>query len=319
MKLANVIEAWDTIFFAPQSPLPISLFRILYGCVSTLTLVLLHPQWLAWYGPRSWITLSTMQQVEPGPRLNLFTLIPQDSSSVEIVFWVALLAAICLTIGLFTRVSAVAVFLCLTSVDQRNVFILHGGDTFLRVAGFFLMFAPAGAAFSIDRWLCVRKGKPDPELQPIRPWAQRMIQFELCILYFMSFWWKSLGEPWVDGTALSYVIQLDEMRRFPLPQWLLQPMVLKLGSWFTLALELALGTVIWIKEFRYPLLLLGIMFHLGIEYSLNVPLFQWDVLSAYVLFVDPTDILRVRDRVVNLFAARSRQIEPRLSGAKGED
>ena len=56
-----------------------------------------------------------------------------------------------LAVGLFTRVNSVIVFICLASMQQRNLYITHGGDTFLRVAGFFLMFAPAGAALSIDR------------------------------------------------------------------------------------------------------------------------------------------------------------------------
>ncbi|MCU1343451.1 MAG: hypothetical protein JWN92_2874, partial [Candidatus Acidoferrum typicum] len=40
---------------------------------------------------------------------------------------------------------------------------------------------------------------------------------------------------------------------------------------------------------------LGLLFHLSLEYSLNIPLFQWDILSAYVLFIDPADITRAWD------------------------
>jgi hypothetical protein len=28
------------------------------------------------------------------------------------------------------------------------------------------------------------------------------------------------------------------------------------------------------------------LFHLSLEYALNIPMFQWDMLSAYVLFID---------------------------------
>jgi hypothetical protein len=51
-----------------------------------------------------------------------------------------------------------------------------------------------------------------------------------------------------------------------------------------------LGVLIWVKPLRYPLLLIGLLFHLAIEYSLNVPMFEWDVLTAYILFVEPADI-----------------------------
>jgi hypothetical protein len=256
------------------------------------TLVLLHGDWLTWYGTHSWISLATMRQVEPGARLNLFAIIPQNDDYIQALFWVSLTAATSLTVGLFTRVSAATVFLCLTSIQQRNLFITNSGDTFLRVAGFFLIFAPAGAALSIDRLIRLRRGKEGTELQPRSPWAQRMIQLELSLLYLTAFWWKSLGDPWVNGTALYYIIHLDEIRRFPIPQWITHALFIKLGTWIALVLEFALGTLVWIKEFRYPLLLLGLLFHLTLEYSLNVPLFQWDILSAYVLFLRPEDISR---------------------------
>jgi hypothetical protein len=290
MTLRKLREAWDHFFFAPQSPLPIALFRILFGlCVST-KVILLHADWLDWYGVHSWVTLPTMRIVEPGMRLNLFTVMPQDDRWIAAFFWVCLACALLLTAGLWTRVTSVAMFLCLNSIDQRNLLILHGGDTFLRVAAFFLMFAPAGAVLSVDRMVQIRRGKRNPELEPRAPWAQRMIQFELALMYLTSFWWKMKGHAWLNGTALSYVIHLHSIARFPVPSWLESAAILRAGSWFALALEFSLGVLIWFRRFRYPLLLLGLLFHLSIEYAFNLPMFSWDVLSAYVLFIDPEDL-----------------------------
>jgi hypothetical protein len=310
MSLRTALKAWNEFFFAPQSPLPIALFRVLYGINVRATLILLHVDWLNWYGVHAWVTLSSMTEIESGTRLNLFKLIPQDDRWIAAFFWVFLGFAVLLTIGLCTRVSSAAVFLCLTSIHQRNLFINHGGDTFLRLSGFFLIFAPAGAAFSVDRLIRMWAGREGLEIRPRMPWAQRMIQFELALLYFASFCWKSMGAPWVDGTALYYVTHVDEIQRFPLPGWLQHPLLLKLGSWFTLALEFSLGVLIWFKELRYPLLLLGLLFHLCLEYALNIPMFQWDVLSAYVLFIDPVDLTRVwcfiRSRAAGLVPQRKK-------------
>ena len=292
MKLKSLFEAWNAFFFAPQSPLPIALFRILYGVMVTATLLLLRPDWLTWYGVRAWVTLPTMLQAEPGPRLNVFTVIPQSDRWIEALFWVFLGSAILLTIGFLTRINSVIVFVCLASIQQRNLYITHGGDTFLRVAGFFLIFAPAGAMLSLDRLIRVRSGKTGASVPLCSPWAQRMIQFELALVYFVSFCWKVEGAPWVDGSALYYVFHLDEIQRFPLPSWTHSSLAIKLGSWATLVLEFALGVLIWIKDLRYGLLAFGALFHLCLEYSLNIPLFQWDVLSAYILFVDAKDIER---------------------------
>jgi hypothetical protein len=295
MSIRTVIDAWNEFFFAPISPVPVALFRILYGTAVIATLLLLRPEWLAWYGTHAWVSLSTVLKAEHGIRLDLFPLLPQSDRWIEAFFWVSLGSAVFLTIGFLTRISSVMAFLCLASIQQRNLYIDHLGDTFLRVAGFFLIFAPAGAALSIDRLIRMRRGKDGPLIQPRSPWAQRMIQFELALVYVVSFWWKSMGVTWINGTALFYVIHLNELRRFPIPSWIEQPIILKLGSWLTLLLEFSLGVLIWFKELRYPLLLLGLLFHLTLEYSLNIPMFQWDVLSAYVLFIDPADLTRAAD------------------------
>jgi len=132
-----------------------------------------------------------------------------------------------------------------------------------------------------------------------------MIQLQLSFLYLVTFLWKIKGAPWLQGTALFYVYHLDEFRRFPLPECFFHPTVLKLAGWSALALEFSLGVLIWVKELRYLLLALGLVFHLWLEYSLNIPLFQWDVLSAYVLFIEGDDLSRlwprIRRRVSALF------------------
>ncbi len=292
MMLQAARKVWDKFFFAPQSPTPIALFRVLYGVCVSVTLLLLRADWLDWYGVHAWVSRATMKTLEPGIRLDLFALLPQDNRWIVAFFCIFLGFAVLLTIGLWTRISSVVVFLCLVSIEQRNPFIAHGGDTFLRVAGFFLIFAPAGATLSLDRLICAHKKGRRLEVVPRAPWAQRMIQLELALIYFMSFCWKMKGHAWLNGTALYYATHLHEIQRFPLPAWTQNSVVLKLGSWSTLIVEFSLGVLIWFKRFRYPLLLLGLLFHFSLEYAFNLPMFQWDVLTAYVLFIDPADLAR---------------------------
>ncbi len=256
-----------------------------------------------------------MTTMEPGVRLNLFTVMPQNNHWITAFFWVFLAFTVLLTIGFWTRLSSAVVFLCLTSMQQRNLFITHGGDTFLRVAGFFLIFAPAGAALSVDRLIRIRRGREGSQILPRAPWAQRMIQFELALLYFCSFLWKLKGDAWRNGTALYYVTHLHEIQRFPLPGWIQYSFVLKMGSWSTLILELALAILIWFKPFRYPLLILGLFFHLCLEYAFNLPMFEWDVLTAYVLFIDPADLMRLGNMIRNRFTRRSRVISSPASAS----
>lgn len=292
MTLRGIANAWNRFFFEPQSPLPVCVYRIIFALVVLADAVLLRGDWMTWFGPRGLVTLQSMQRAEPGTRINLFAFFPQTEFWTNFIFWALVVSAIALCIGLFTRASSIAVFVLLASVHQRNLFITNGGDTLMRACAFFLMFAPAGAALSVDKWRRMRAGKEGPEVQPRAPWAQRMIQIQLALMYFMTFWNKSMGPAWVDGTALYYVYHLDQFRRFPTPGILQDMSVIRLESWGTLLVEFSLGVLVWIKELRYPILVVGLLLHLSLEWSMNVPLFQWIALSAYVTFVDGADMER---------------------------
>jgi len=159
--------------------------------------------------------------------------------------------------------------------------------------------------FSIDRWLRIWRRKEGSQVQLRSPWAQRMIQIQLALVYFAAFCWKVKGQPWLHGTALFYVYHLDALRRFPIPTWFLNPWVLKLGTWFALVFEFSMGILVWVKKLRYPMLAIGAAFHLWLEYSLNIQLFQWEILSAYILFVDPADIARVYGWIMRAPVAKS--------------
>ena len=193
MSVKSLVKAWNDFFFKPASPLPIAVFRIFFALLVIADLLLLSPDWLAWFGEDAWVSMATVHKLEPGVRINLFMLMPPGNLWPEVLFCVFLAFGIFLLAGFMTRASSIAVFICLASIQQRNPYIIHPGDTFMRVAAFFLMFAPAGAALSIDRLIRVRRGKEGPEIAPRSPWAQRMIQFELALAYLIACWWKSMG------------------------------------------------------------------------------------------------------------------------------
>ena len=292
MMLDRLRRGFDLFFFQPVSPLPLATFRIVFGLCVVATLLLLRPDWLDWFGVHAWITPSTQSVLEPGVRINIFQVLPESDTWILAFFWIFLAFSVLLTLGFCTRLSSIVVYVGLTSIQQRNLLIMHGGDTFLRVSSFFLMFAPAGAALSIDRIIRIRRGSEGGTVVPRSPWAQRMIQIELSLLYITSFWWKAKGHTWWDGSALYYITHLPEIQRFPIPAWVREPLMLKLGSWLALGIELSLGVLIWFRRVRYPVLLIGLGFHLCLEYAINIPMFQWDVLTAYVLFIDSIHLER---------------------------
>jgi hypothetical protein len=293
MTIRRLFQGWNEFFFKPQSPAPVCLFRIFYGLVVVADLVMLRPEWLMWYGPHAFTSLATTHKFFHGPNMNLIEILPQTDLALTVFFWVFLASAVMLTIGFMSRFTAVAVYLCLGSIQMRNGFILNSGDTLMLVCGFFLMFAPSGAVFSVDRWLRIRRGREDAgSVELCSPWAQRMLQIQTAVVYFATFYWKSMGILWVNGTAVYYALHLEDFHHFPLPP-LHNLFVIKSLTWLTLLIEFALAVLVWFKETRYPVLLAGVCLHLGIEYAMNIPLFEWMIVATYVNFIEPEDLTRM--------------------------
>jgi hypothetical protein len=70
------------------------------------------------------------------------------------------------------------------------------------------------------------------------------------------------------------------------------PLVMKIATWGTLVVEFSAGVLVWFRDLRYFVLLAVIGLHLGIEYSMNLPLFEWITMATLITFVDPVDLSR---------------------------
>jgi hypothetical protein len=292
ISLAALRDGWNRFFFEPVSPLPIAVYRAVLGFVVLINHALLLPDVRVWFGPRGALTPEGAVRISGGGGFNLLRMLPETEASAWLVFGLSCLFAFTLMIGFWTRASAVGLFLTLVTLSHRNPLILMSGDSFLRIATFYVMFSQAGAALSVDRWLRVRRGEENGPPRPAAPWAMRLIQLQLSMLYLYAFIWKIMGTMWLNGTAIYYTSRLPEFWRFPVPYAMEHMWTIRLSSWWTLVVEFALGVLIWVKELRYPVLIAGVLLHLGIEYSMNIPLFGLVMTSAYITFIEPERLER---------------------------
>ena len=140
----------------------------------------------------------------------------------------------------------------------------------------------------MDRLWRIFRGKEGDEPPLAVPWAQRLMQLQVATVYLGAFLSKAGGEKWANGTAAYYPLHLPETVRFPMlgsdVLW-----VINLITWGTIAVELALATLVWVPRLRLYVLAAGVMLHLGIEYSMNIPLFSFMMIVSYVTFLTAAD------------------------------
>ena len=289
MKLSTLYQNLSRNLFSYGSPLPLCFFRIAFGLVLLEYCVLLAPELVSFFSDTNGILrLETLNKIFGIPVINLIALLPSGDHWLVAFFAVFVLACIGLTLGLFSRISAILVYLGLVSFLHRNIYVHHGGDHLLAIAAFWMMFAPIDAALSLDcLWF---KKEPESDLpKHCSLWAVRAYQFQFALIYWQCSLSKLASPSWEDGTAMYYVFRHLEFARFPVPFVPQDFVLLKLFSWGAIACEFLGWTLIWFKETRYFVLLALLGLHIGIDYAMNIPIFEHIMIVSLLIFIPGED------------------------------
>lgn len=307
--------AWNRFWFEPQPTSTLAIFRIAFGALAFFWGLSLLPDFEAFFSPYG------VEPVHPAnqPAGYWGVLGLTDSYTVAVALYVVLLAsALCVLVGYRTRLASVLLFVAILSFDRRAPSIFNAGDGLVRCLALYLVFAPAGAALSVDRW---RKARDRFWEFPERaPWALRLVQIQVSVVYLASVWEKLQGEAWRDGTAVSFALRLEDYERFALPTEFTQSLLVSgVMTYSALVVELMLAVLVWNAAARPLVLLLGVGLHLGIGFTLRLGFFSETMLVAYLAFLTPAFaaamVLAGRDRI-SLLAGRLRRAD-RLPAAAG--
>ncbi len=278
---------WNRFFFSPIDPRPLAIFRIAFGAVALLCLIGRFHDRLFLYGHAGLISRATIDSFFSAGTLGryvyLYGFVPGHDPALMGLFIVLMVAAFCVAIGLFTRVNTILLFIGLTALSNRNFFIENSGDDLLRIFSFLLMFAPAGAAYSIDKWRRVRIS--GQTLTRVSAWPLRLLQLQIAYVYLDTVFLKLHGPAWRDGTALYYALNYLEFKRFDVT-WLFHYLwQIRLATWSVLAVETAMFTLVWSKRWRHPVLLAALVMHLGINFAMQFSIFQYVMIAGLTTFI----------------------------------
>jgi len=299
-------RSWRNFWFSPQETSSLALFRIAFGLITALWTLTLGPNLFAFLGASG-----ILPDPPPGYPGEWGVLTGSSGSAVLVAVWATtFFGAVALTVGWRTRLAASVVFVGVVSLQHRNWLILNSGDGLIRNLAFYCALAPSGTALSLDRWRIA----PDRFWEfPVRaPWALRLIQIQLSVVYLSAVWHKVQGELWRNGTAVSYALRVTDVHRFPVPAFLTQSVELtELLTFGTLALELALAVLVWNRAARPWVLTMGASMHIMIDYSILVGFFSLAMLATYLTFISPETASRF------ILAGRDRCRWPRLPCSTG--
>lgn len=281
------LNSW---FFGKTDTWGLSLFRVLLGLLILIKFAFHYRDLNLWFTEEGLFPLSTLNRIVTDNRINLFQILDGVVDSVALAHWLwvaTMLFASMFCLGLWTRFSALMMFVLVISFDNRNPYIVHGGDTLIRVLSFWMIFARSNAYFSLDQKFARNK---IPHAAPA--WPLRALQFQVAVMYFATFCHKIKGSSWWDGTAIYTVSQLIEFKRYPLPFLYSSWLFIKISTWITLIFEGSFAILVWWRKTKYHVLAFGVFFHLCLEWHYNIPIFQWVSIFSYAVFLDRQSITR---------------------------
>ncbi|MBS1637237.1 MAG: hypothetical protein JST26_15060 [Bacteroidetes bacterium] len=215
------------------------------------------------------------------------------------------LCVLCLLIGYRTRLFTFICWIFLVSLQNRNPFILQGGDELLRLAIFWGMFLPWGERYAVQT--------PTKRDNDYFSFANLGYIILVASVYFFSALLKASPEWHEEGSAIYYALSLDQIR-MPLGSILYRhPDLMRFMTHFVYWLEVVapLLMILPLKpKYSRWIGALGIFcLHLGIVSTLYVGLFYIIGISTLVGMIPP----HLADKIEQKFfpgAAEKRALIP---------
>lgn len=302
--LRRIADALTQFFAARVTGSSASAFRIALGALAAwnaLTLVVNTERYFSDAGAFPWDLASAHKS------WGAFAWAPHDIDHAWAVLLTYMIVSLLLMFGVLSRVSCAVLWYLQLSVAYRNPLIMSDADKVFGILLFIGMFLPLGRRWSLDAWMLKRLAARWPifdretwRLPSI--WSARLLQLQIAMLYGMTAYHKLHKPVWQEGRAIRGFLAMPSYATWP--AWHDHWPFMKSLTWGTLAFECAFPLLIWFRPFRPWLLLAGIAFHLGIDVLMQIPLFSWTIICAYIMFVPD----ETAERWMNALEARIRRL-----------
>jgi hypothetical protein len=123
-----------------------------------------------------------------------------------------------------------------------------------------------------------------------------LCQLQVVLIYFISGFDKIKSAAWRSGEAFDYVRHIDALYNPVFPDILQNRFWDVTFSWMTMGFEL-LFVLVWFRPLRVPILITGVLFHLGIWIVMSLPDFALVMMVSYLVFLTDKDYTFLKMKV----------------------
>jgi HTTM domain len=321
------VRGWSRFWFAPSDPTTLGFVRICTGLVLSYVYLTCIGNVDDFVGPHAWVDRIAMHQLgSPNDLAQLSVdrrifdqsrsfhewyfpsvyLLTRDVTLIRSMYAFFCLAMLCMTVGFYSRTAAVLSWVGHLSFAHRGYLVWYGLDCVLAMLLLYLVFSPSGAAWSIDAFFdrarrakrAMTSGAPYADEPPAESWRAtltiRLIQVNMCLVYFCAGAAKLQGSSWWSGRAVWYTMMIPEFRvvdtsflaRIEALPWLPE-LVSNLGVAMTIGFEIGFAFLVYVRILRPLMLMLGVVLHAGIGLFMGLGSFGAAMLTGLASFIEP--------------------------------
>jgi predicted DCC family thiol-disulfide oxidoreductase YuxK len=295
-KNKSAAEELFEVLYSPADPLPLGLFRVVFGIVLLFRFLTLCLQFDPLFTANSPMSLEASRLFSESPSTDEVFYFHWDLFLLsDSTLWAAAVFAgygasiVAFLLGWRTRLATLLVFLFTVSFNRREPIMLTGGDILAQFMLFWLLFVPAGAALSLD---ATRRRGDGATLPVVRAWNLGFLQAQLALVYFSTFLLKMGTATWKEGRALTEAWNLTFHGRPWGASLAAIPGIPEVSNYATLLFEVAFAFFIWNRRIRPWLLAAGVLLHIGIELTIRAGPFSSVMLACYIPFLDAETVRR---------------------------
>jgi hypothetical protein len=272
----KLIDTIDRFLFPQVSANRAGLFRILLGITLLLNHLLLFHHLTDWFGNQSIFPLDFILSKAHPYNFSLF-FFNDTQSFVVTIYSVMLAATVAFTIGVYPRCAMAIMTICIVSFHIRTPFLFHAGDMLLRFVCILMIFLDTGKAYTL-----ATRFQPTTTTTTVSGWVIRVIEIQLCIVYFFAAVSKMDSPMWMNGSHLFTMVNFPG-RGFWNMEWLrTTPVLAEIANYLTLATECSFAWLYWRTALRPWVLTAAILMHLGIFLTINTVYFSEIMITLLV-------------------------------------
>ena len=308
-----VAVAADRVSCRRYSLVGAALMRVVLGSVAVLFYLANYTDRRMLFGPEG---VWPWEPFTKSMALESFSLYSLSASPYwfELLFHGGLALAVLFTVGWLPRWVLPAHYVFLWSLFERNPAILDGGDNLMVLVLVFLFFVDTGEHLALRGhvrsagvlgWSLLSR-----RLGTVAHNAGILaIVLQVATLYLASALYKIQGELWQSGTALYYILRVNE---YTLPGWsehIYESAVLvTLLTYGTVLFQLAFPFLLLNRVTRYLAVLGAIAMHLGIAIIMGLVSFSLTVIAADLVVVSDARYLALLGKVKAYGKVRRRAV-----------